>query len=259
MPATAEPVVRLFNDLLPHISQDRLAAFYKKPADHERIVLARYSYNIALCEALYPLFHILEVTLRNAICRAVSTRVSGTGTVDPTTHRIDSWLDRDAANTPILHHGQRVLVDDAKAEIVKSSRSLSEGRLIAELKFGFWTALFSHHYGDISPSQPRLWPSLFSVALPYLDQSRYRRSDVDDRLRRIRLLRNRVFHHEPVWRRNIRLDQKDILEVLGWMSREATALAEKQSRVIQVVKGSLEPHEQTVKAMIETFHPATAS
>jgi hypothetical protein len=258
-PATlpVHPGSALFRSLEPLLSADRVQAFRGKTSDPDRLVLARYAYNIALCESLYPLLHMLEVTLRNALWRGVANRHPGTGVLNLTTGRLDSWLDQDPAMNPVLHESQRTLVDEAKRSVVKDRRPLTEGRLIAELKFGFWTSLFSHRYGDFSPSQPRLWPSLFPAVFPNLDTAKFGRSDVDDRLRRIRLLRNRAFHHEPLWQRKLRLDEQEILETIGWISVEAREFAAAQSRVTMVVKESVSAYERFVKELGARLYPST--
>ena len=49
------------------VSQTQFAAFQR--ADTPCEGLPRYLWNIALCEALYPAFHTLEIAFRNAIHR----------------------------------------------------------------------------------------------------------------------------------------------------------------------------------------------
>ena len=46
---------------------------------------------------------------------------------------------------------------------------------------------------------------------------------VFDRLQRIREVRNRIAHHEPIWDRGVDATYDTLLEVLGWMSPKMVA------------------------------------
>ena len=109
--------------------------------------------------------------------------------------------------------------------------------------------MFSSHYGDPMPSQPRLWPSLFLTAFPNLPLRWQHRSKLSDKLHTIRLLRNRAFHHEPIWTRKVRRDEADICEIIGWICPPAERLAREASRLNSVVAQRLVPHEQVVKRL----------
>jgi len=55
--------------------------------------------------------------------------------------------------------------------------------------------------------------------LPYLPRRHRTRHYVSAHLNGIRLLRNRVFHYEPVWhRRDLAQRHQDILAAIGWVS-----------------------------------------
>jgi hypothetical protein len=243
------PAVRLYRELEPHLTTDRLGSYRRTSGgnDPERIILARYLLNLGLCEALYPALHILEVVLRNAICRAAAVRWPGTGALGGT-GRLDCWLDWEPARSPLLPVHQR-MVSEAKLELERNGYPPLEGRLIAALPFGFWTGMFSGHYGDPMPSEPRLWPSLFPVAFANLPSHWQHRSNLADRLRAIRHLRNRAFHHEPIWTRKVRLDELQIREVIGWICPAAERLVGEASRLASVVQKSMVPHEHAVKRL----------
>lgn len=64
-----DPVSSLWSAL----SHPRLdLGFRASAAESERTVLARYLYNLALCEALYPVLHTLEIALRNSLDAVLS-------------------------------------------------------------------------------------------------------------------------------------------------------------------------------------------
>ena len=223
-----------------------MAAFKKHENDPANAILARYAYNIALCESLYPVLHFLEISLRNAICRAMASRDCADGKL-MSDGRVNCWLDR-PETTSILTPNHRKKVSDAKREIGKDMREVSEGRLVAQLGFGFWTSLFTSPYGDRSPRQLRMWPSLFPTAFPNLDAG-MTRALLEERLTRIRHLRNRAFHHEPIWTRRLKRDEEDILQVIYWMGYAPAEFAASVSRVQAVERAALEPFQSKITAL----------
>lgn len=189
------------------LSDERLESYGFGRSDDEK--LANYLWNIALCEALYPSLHALEIVLRNAMFRAGENVFGHMRTAD-----VACWLD---ADPPILHPGEVAAVEAAKTRLVQRNTPLLPGRLIAELSFGFWTALF-----DVRYEQTRiLWPRLLSGH--FLDRATPRsmrsRKALSPLLNRIRHLRNRVFHHEPVWHwSDLPRQHALVLDVIGWFN-----------------------------------------
>jgi hypothetical protein len=48
------------------------------------------------------------------------------------------------------------------------------------------------------------------------------RANVSKRFQRIRILRNRIFHHEPIWYwQDLPKQHADILEAIGWIEDAA--------------------------------------
>jgi hypothetical protein len=222
------PLPSLFQVLETAFTAQRMDAFTEKASDPDWLRLSRYCYNLAMAEAFYPALHMLEVTLRNVVYNAVAAAYPtkpGEG-ID-----LDCWLDRRA---PLLHSEATRLVSDAKEAIRRDRRTLEIGRLIAELKFGFWTMLFSGYYGAVSEADPRFWPLLLPKVFPSMPEKDRTRSSIADLLHKARALRNRLFHHEPIWQRKVYRDYRDITRLIEWMNPAAAALTEKVSRFAQV-------------------------
>jgi hypothetical protein len=63
----------LFALLQVTLSADRLAP-YRRPLDQDDLdAAARYLWNVALCEALYPVLQAQEIALRNTLHNAISS------------------------------------------------------------------------------------------------------------------------------------------------------------------------------------------
>ena len=219
-----------------HLSTDRMGAFsdpgglnYSDPRD----VLGRYWLSVAAGSALCPVLHYLEVALRNSVYNAVATE--HVGCVGE--HVNECWLDLPTATTILRNQSpinDYARVQNAKAEIIQNGHSVSAGRLIAELQFGFWSGLFSTHYGNAPGGRQRLWPRLLPLAFPHMPHNDRTRENVADRLQHIRKLRNRVFHHEPLWQRKLGKDMALILETIGWIDPVIQASALEGGKAFEI-------------------------
>ena len=122
------------------LSTERLSA-YAVPKDTDEVdSVARYLWNLALCSALQPALHTLEVTVRNHLF-TVSRRI-----VDETTlsfDKIPCWLD---ARPSLLAGPERDTVEQAKKTIGIRRSPMTEGRLVSILGFGFWVSLCKRPY-----------------------------------------------------------------------------------------------------------------
>ena len=181
------------------VSHERLEAYRKRGTDGgDENLFAHYAWNMALSESLYPSLQGLEVCLRNSIHDAASGRFGS-----------EAWFDTDS----VLLAPERAKVVEAKNALSKSRKSLEPGRVIAELTFGFWTSLFDVRY------EQRLWPWLLKPIAPAMPKSLRTRKNLSRRFNKIRILRNRIFHHEPIWHwRDLSAQHAEMLEAVSWVS-----------------------------------------
>lgn len=189
------------------LSGERLGAFGSDNPGH-RVVTARYLWNIALCESLYAPIHLLEVGLRNSIDRSM---IAETGSA--------TWYDTVALTSWGLKQ-----VGKAKASIAKSGRQVSPGRVIAELHFGFWTAMFE---SDLEKPDARFLPKGIKTTFPNMPKSMHSRKAIKADLDKVRKLRNRIFHHERIihWQ-DLPQQYTLILDFLGWLNSDLAELAQ---------------------------------
>jgi len=203
------------------ISPERLSA-YGQDQPGPCTVMARYLWNIAICESLYSPLQMFEVALRNAIHNAMSALCGA-----------DTWYDT-ATLTPWGYQQ----VGDAKQKIAKAGKPVTPGRVVAELHFGFWTSMFEDHYERDSPFLPAGIKKVF----PQLVKSLHNRKGIKARLERIRQLRNRVFHHERIihWK-DLPDQHAGIIETLGWVSPELSEMVLKLDRFLETHKAGIAP------------------
>ncbi len=130
--------------------------------------------------------HICEVVIRNAVSDAL-TAVYG-----------DRWpwspgFERSLLNPTRGYSPKRDLTTIRMAQ-------QTTGKVIPELKFVFWQTMFTGRHDF------RLWTPHLRRVLPNLDRHKSvaaLRSEIYDDLDHIRLLRNRIAHHEPIFRRSL--------------------------------------------------------
>ncbi|HEV7866541.1 MAG TPA: hypothetical protein VGO90_02590 [Chthoniobacteraceae bacterium] len=173
------------------VSAERLRPYLA--ATHDLAAAIRlYERNTALSEALYCPLQGVEIATRNAL------HLTLTGTFGAT------WFD--ALGTPTLHHEQLEKLTTARAQLQRRGVPITAGRMVAELSFGFWSAICARRYLVL------LWNPCLHRAFP-----KRRREDVFNRLDSIRTLRNRVAHHEPIWTRDLAADHDKIIEAIRWI------------------------------------------
>ena len=61
------------------------------------------------------------------------------------------------------------------------------------------------------------------------------RADVEHRMEGLHLLRNRIAHHEPIFRRDLARDHAQLLELIGWMCADSQAWATAVSRILKTI------------------------
>ena len=212
-----------FQQVADSLSVERLDAYATDKPGH-CITLARYLWNMALCESLYSPLQLCEVALRNAVHRRLTAIINREDWYDARSFTLTDW----AADE----------VDKAKAKICKAKHPVTPGRVVAELHFGFWTSLFEDHYERNTPFLPRGIKAVF----PRLPKEQHNRKQQKAMLEKIRTLRNRVFHHERIshWK-DLEDQHADILRVIGWISPELQEMAQALDRFSEIRQQGLDP------------------
>ena len=98
-------------------------------------------------------------------------------------------------------------------------RSISEhkyhektGQLIASLSFGFWTAFFGKSFEQLWRQELRF---IFKTNDPL------KRGYIASNLKSIRILRNRIAHHECILKMDLDNLEKSAYELINWLSPTA--------------------------------------
>ena len=176
--------------------------------------LLLYAWNAEVSGALLAPLHVCEVVIRNAVADALEALY---GTRWP-------WSVTFERSLPDPKQGYSPRRD------LQSARRAAQttGKVIPELKFVFWQKMFTSRYDT------RIWDPHLRRVMPNLDQSKTvaaLRADIYYDLERVRLLRNRIAHHEPIFNRALTDDYQTIWRLVmyrctvtaGWLDKNQKA------------------------------------
>ena len=166
---------------------------YVTAANGDKVKALRlYERNTQLSEALYGPLQGLEIVWRNALHIQLTKKFG------------PQWFDELKKNN-LLEFEQLEKIRFAKERLVRMGKPETPGRIVAELSFGFWTALCSKRY------MATLWIGCLNK--PFLGK-KIGRAMIFLQLDDIRQLRNRVAHHEPILGRNLETDFRTIVDLV---------------------------------------------
>lgn len=205
---------KIFSELEKAISNSRLTTYqnFLNTSSKEELIKS-YILNAKLSENFYFLLQNLEVTLRNAIydsytnCSQFSKPffyLREQNTTKPYNRELHSYA-------------CWKMIGTVKHNLQKNSVTVTDGKIISELNFGFWTTLLEENY-----YKTVIWRKIFKDVFPYYHHTIKIDDDVDQVstvINRIRQFRNRIFHFEAViHKNNLQQIHNDILDVISWIN-----------------------------------------
>lgn len=212
-------VLDFHRDLEEALSFERFSRYLKWAGQDRQRAVELYTLNALVSESFYVPLEMLEVTLRNRIHRVMSD-IAG-----------ETWFFDESRLAIARQHGQ---VRDAGDELRQGGKDITPGRLVAALPFSFWTSM-------VSPAYETAWQQgLHRIARTPEDKG-LRRKEFSRPLHTLRVLRNRIAHHEPILEWNLPKHHDNILMLTGWLSPAAAAWCRQHSRF-----PSVHPGEQPV-------------
>jgi hypothetical protein len=174
-----------YTNIINLVSKQRFQPYLEAGGDIKK-AYDLYLYNIKLCESFYPSLNLLEVGLRNSINILFIEKFG------------EKWLLK-IGEKSILSFNEQRDVEKAIDSLKKRGIKTDIGNIVAELNFGFWNALFNKYYDT------KLWqkPNFIKSVFPNLPREHRSAKFIRDEIKIIRVLRNRIFHHEPIWNRKV--------------------------------------------------------
>jgi hypothetical protein len=194
------------------VSAPRLSPYLDASGSIDKALLL-YRWNSAMSASLFELIGHAEIVLRNALADELTTLRIANG--DPT----GAWFWADTQGPawfqPWWQPDMIKNLNRARSKAKDATGIIRPGKVVAELTFGFWRYLLTAHY------EASLWTPALRHAFP----QRLARGTVYDLVEQINILRNRVAHHEPIYRRNLQTDISRIEQLLDWISPDTSQWA----------------------------------
>lgn len=187
----------LASQLARSVSADRLHTYLTAAGFDEDRALRLYLWNIQIGEAFHLPIQGVEVGLRNAVSDGFGLK-----------YGTQWWAD--TRFLTIAGHHARADIDTAKRRIASRGKPITTPQIVANLSFGLWTALLAPSFN------PHVWSAYLASAFPALPPGTSRR-DIHQRAGRIGQLRNRIAHHEPIFRMNLSEEYRATMELLTWI------------------------------------------
>lgn len=203
---------------LPEVlSAPRFATYLAEKGGDKEQALELYRWNLELSAAFLVPLQICEVSVRNSITRAIELTY---GANWPWERGFEVGL----RNPPRSYSPRRNLVD---------LRHLpTAGKIVAELNFVFWEKMLTYSH------DAAIWNPHFRTVFPNTAPHKtiqFLRGEGNNALFKIRDLRNRIAHHEPIFKRDIQAEYDRIKHVIAWTNATAAAWIDKVEAITPMI------------------------
>lgn len=198
-------------------SAPRFATYLSEKNGNKQAALELYLWNLELSSALLVPLNICEVSVRNSIVSAIEKTY---GPNWPWEKSFEISL----RNPPCGYSPRQDLLNLKKLP--------TSGKIVADLKFIFWEKMFTKTH------DAAIWVPHFNSAFPNADHNKpihILRSEGYNKLGKIRDLRNRIAHHEPIFRRNIQDEYERIRSIVSWTDTTAADWLDKIEKVTEKI------------------------
>ncbi|WP_347253832.1 hypothetical protein [Leminorella grimontii] len=174
------------------LSHARLSTYDTAVLPTGKSALELYIWNGHVSAALFIPLQICEVIIRNSVSDALEI-IYG-----------HSW--------PWNKTFETSLPNARMQELLKARENKTAlGQVIPELSFFFWQSMFTNrHFG-------RIWSQHIDRLFPNMEPGmakQAKRIHIHNELEHIRTLRNRIAHHEPIFKRDLERDYQRIVDLV---------------------------------------------
>lgn len=218
-PITLESLIEIFSK--PRITP------YLSVGDRPETVLDKYNRNIILSEAMHPTLHYLEICLRNGIDKAIRK------------HYREDWLINPPKQLIISEQDIKKIVEITGKIRKERKREPQHDDILAQMTFGFWCAFFHRKY------DPILWhkKEALKVLFPNLSRANRKRAYIEEKILKIKKVRNRIAHQEPIWNHQVAIMEVYVMchKLIRAMSEEANMMLNRIDRFVHIYQKTINP------------------
>ncbi len=211
-------------ELIYYFSHPRINRYSIATSSTNKRTLKLYKANLKISQAFHPLLGVTEVVLRNRLNEILSNHFSDF-----------NWIINQKTgfmNDPSLSPKYSLKNQVLKVEnhLSRSGISITNGKVISDLTFGFWTEFFEAHiFRLISGTPTQIFKHL---PIPH------DRKNIAMELNNIRKFRNRINHNEPICFNGHSIDftstlnvHDSIINVLSWIDPKLLRLTKELDKV----------------------------
>lgn len=202
--------------ILRTLSTDRFSTYLVASGHDQQRAFKMYIWNAQVGEAFHTAIQAVEVALRNSINYGIIRK-----------YNTDWWRNSDLST--ILDEERTGDLSEVLRRISNRGLTLCNGQVVAGLSFGFWVGMLQRRYN------PPIWSQHFRHAFPHLPGG-IARDDILEKARTVAKLRNRISHHEPLVKRDISADYKNVMDLLTWLCPTKVRWIREHSRVPDVLR-----------------------
>ena len=187
-----------------------------------RGALELYDWNAQVSAAFLAPLHLCEVVIRNAVADAIAAVY---GPLWPWHAGFTAWLP-DSGKWKMKSHLQNLASSMPAA-------TTTTGKLIPEVNFIFWEKMFTARFDG------HLWMNHLRTVMPNLHPAwtvQQARAKINQDLFKIRSLRNRIAHHEPIFSRNLADELTTIKELIRFRCAHTAVWMDARQQVSAVLK-----------------------
>lgn len=186
--ALSEPRMRTYEDAA------------KINGDEDPSGLNLYVWNDQVSGAFLAPLHICEIIVRNAVASALEEKYGKRWAFIPA-------FEQSIVSSPTQFYSPRQDLLNARCNVNTVEK------VIPKLKFAFWQQMFTSRHDE------RLWNSYLLQVMPGLDVTKsisQLREGIYEDLKKIRNLRNRIAHCEPIFKRDLDDDFLRITRLIAY-------------------------------------------
>ncbi|MGJ0394185.1 MAG: hypothetical protein ACR650_15805 [Methylocystis sp.] len=179
------------------LSQGRFSTYLTAAGYNQERAVRLYLWNAHVGEAFHTPIQTAEVSLRNSVNNALAAAFGPDWWSAPTFLR---ELDRE----------RKADLDLAIRRINNRGIALITDQVVAGLSLGFWVGMLQPRYN------PPIWSSKLRSSFPNLPPTETRDS-LFQAAKNTAILRNRISHHEPIFKRDLLKDYAQMMKLISWI------------------------------------------
>lgn len=187
-------------DHLGALSSVRFARYLRESERQTQGGARWYMWNVALSRDVAWILHVWELTLRNRVADFLADRYGA------------SWCFDDKFRRNLIKNDLHALTQTEKRVRKSKRRAPTVDDVIGNLTVGFWVSLLSDQY-KVPMRAHATFPGVF------VDDPTVPRIEMHEIAERLRSLRNRVSHLEPIYHLPLARLRSDAIRMTAAMSR----------------------------------------